>query len=501
MGKGLRVQVTNAQDGTSFERTFDDFPVRIGRDPLNELPLDYPFVSKFHAVVDLRGDRLILRDLGSRNGTVLRVPTERIPPNEAVDLATTGNLFGIASVRFEVAVVDVDRASSSSMRRARGGAVLAEEHSSAGTFVGAVAPPPGQPPAPAVAAAVGQEALRAELDAWREAWSRLYARLSAVLAPLGADERVRTMQTLARENAALAKEPDFLRLAHHLGVTIAGAPAPGATREESVALLVLRDLASWYVDSARPPQTAAQLVAFGRKLQDVLDALFVSFIPLRDGLRKFETEFDVRVGVSTHEGAVPAEIAANPAELAARLLDWNDANDSGRVVRRVFANLMVHNVGLVNGVMRGAAALLEQLSPATLEEELEAERARGRSPGITVGPWRFRALWDVLKRRHDDLSHEEQERFALLFGQDFASAYSALTANARMAKTPEVERSALRERSNGGSAPPQGPPLTPVPPPPGAPIAAAPPPAATPTPLRAGPTGTLLVNDRKGERR
>jgi hypothetical protein len=141
----------------------------------------------------------------------------------------------------------------------------------------------------------------------------------------------------------------------------------------------------------------------------------------------------------------------------------------------VFANLMVHNVGLVNGVMRGAAALLEQLAPATLEQELETERSRGKG-GLAVGPWRYRALWDVLKRRHDDLSNEEQERFALLFGADFANAYSALTANARLTKTPELPR----QGSRGTPAPPQASRQPSVPPPP-----------------REGPTGTVVVDDTK----
>lgn len=41
----------------------------IGRDPSNQLPLDDPNVSRFHAEIVSAGDHVELRDLGSRNGT------------------------------------------------------------------------------------------------------------------------------------------------------------------------------------------------------------------------------------------------------------------------------------------------------------------------------------------------------------------------------------------------------------------------------------------------
>jgi type VI secretion system protein ImpI len=476
MGKGLRVQVTNAQDGSAFERTFDDFPIRIGRDALNELPIDLPFVSKFHAVIDHRGDKLILRDLGSRNGTSLRIPTERIPSNESIDLAKSDHLFGIGTLRFEVELIDVDRASSANLRRARGGAILSHgpDEESPPSFIDSLATSASG----SHEAQAGADALRVDLESWRSAWAKLYARLSSVLASLPSDEREKALRALAHDHPSLAGEPDFLRLAEHLGVKLGAVASAGGSgsREESVALLVLRDLASWYVDAERPLQSGAQIVAFGRKIQDVLDALFVSFIPLRDGLKKFEVEFEVKVGVATQSARGPAETAKNPAQLASRLLDWSEQADSGRTVKRVFADLMVHNVGLVNGVMRGAAALLAQLAPATLEEELEADKSRGRS-GLTVGPWKYRALWDVLKRRHDDLANEEQERFALLFGADFAHAYTALSSAARFSKTPEIEHARTK---TPGTVPPTAPPAP-----------------------REGPTGTLVVEESsvKGGRR
>jgi ABC-type multidrug transport system ATPase subunit/pSer/pThr/pTyr-binding forkhead associated (FHA) protein/ABC-type multidrug transport system permease subunit len=54
--------------------------LRIGRDPANDLVLDDPNVSRLHAEVVRDGERLMLRDLGSRNGTrVDGAITDRAP--------------------------------------------------------------------------------------------------------------------------------------------------------------------------------------------------------------------------------------------------------------------------------------------------------------------------------------------------------------------------------------------------------------------------------------
>ena len=49
----------------------DRFPLRIGRDPHNELVVDGSGVSRRHARIEKRGDRAVLMDVGSTNGTLL----------------------------------------------------------------------------------------------------------------------------------------------------------------------------------------------------------------------------------------------------------------------------------------------------------------------------------------------------------------------------------------------------------------------------------------------
>jgi hypothetical protein len=127
--------------------------------------------------------------------------------------------------------------------------------------------------------------------------------------------------------------------------------------------------------------------------------------------------------------------------------------------------------------MRGAAALLAQLSPETLEGELDAERARGGGGGFAVGPWKFKALWDVLKRRHGDLASEEQERFALLFGAEFGRAYTALTKETRAAQKDGARGGKPRVKTASEPT---------TLPPPGAP--------------NVGPTGTAVVAAQRDSR-
>jgi pSer/pThr/pTyr-binding forkhead associated (FHA) protein len=69
--KTLSLHITNGTQTTRL--LFSRFPVRIGREAPSECVLDFPFVSKCHARIELHGDALVLRDAGSRNGTFVLV--------------------------------------------------------------------------------------------------------------------------------------------------------------------------------------------------------------------------------------------------------------------------------------------------------------------------------------------------------------------------------------------------------------------------------------------
>ncbi|MFR9797644.1 FHA domain-containing protein [Streptomyces sp. MS06] len=73
-------------------------PLRIGRDPVNGLRLSHESVSRVHAELHRQGDRWVLRDLGSTNGTT--VNGRRVLGAAAV---RPGDQVGFGSVAFRLA--------------------------------------------------------------------------------------------------------------------------------------------------------------------------------------------------------------------------------------------------------------------------------------------------------------------------------------------------------------------------------------------------------------
>ena len=53
MSVALTATVLDTQSNQSFERSFERFPVRIGRNQLCDLHVDRPYVSQFHAALDV----------------------------------------------------------------------------------------------------------------------------------------------------------------------------------------------------------------------------------------------------------------------------------------------------------------------------------------------------------------------------------------------------------------------------------------------------------------
>src|SRR5262245_60399192 len=70
MPLALVVRVIDTQANQQFDATYERFPVRIGRNKLNDLHVERPYSSQFHAAIDVRDRQIWVRDLGSTNGTI-----------------------------------------------------------------------------------------------------------------------------------------------------------------------------------------------------------------------------------------------------------------------------------------------------------------------------------------------------------------------------------------------------------------------------------------------
>ena len=82
----LDINVKNVVTGTTETKRFTQSPVRIGRNQLNDIPIEDPFVSEWHGIIRFEGDGVAYFDMGSTNGTLL--DGKRVPKNVAAPLTT-----------------------------------------------------------------------------------------------------------------------------------------------------------------------------------------------------------------------------------------------------------------------------------------------------------------------------------------------------------------------------------------------------------------------------
>jgi type VI secretion system protein ImpI len=180
-------------------------------------------------------------------------------------------------------------------------------------------------------------------------------------------------------------------------------------------------------------------------VRDSLDVFLRCFIPLRDGYRQFKTDMDIRgasAGLDTPAGRAQRAVdkARNPRGLGELLLQWEDNSAAAhKAVEGAFADLMIHQLALLSGVMKGVKALVEELSPAATEKALEELQKKGKT-GWTWGPYKYRELWKLYKTRHGDVSDGEKQLYQMVFGTDFARAYGQLLGEASAQGAGEAKK-------------------------------------------------------------
>jgi predicted component of type VI protein secretion system len=205
--------------------------------------------------------------------------------------------------------------------------------------------------------------------------------------------------------------------------------APARTQRDprDVALQGLRYLASYYVPSAGKLEDAESVMRFLNKMKQALDLLFGAFLPLRDGCRQFQKQVAVRPDAS--DIAATVAHTRSPLELASKLLDWREgSHEALRAVQEMFADFVIHQLAVIDGTMRGVKALLDDLSPKTIEA-LHERRGGGKL-------FRAAALWKLYGERHGDFADDASEAFAVIFGREFQQAYRQFFAEQRSSMAP-----------------------------------------------------------------
>ena len=124
---------------------------------------------------------------------------------------------------------------------------------------------------------------------------------------------------------------------------------------------------------------------------------------------------DRPASISTRGGGAAANVAAHLARLGTAVELAGCVGDDPPAAG-LTAELTSHQVALLDGVMQGVRALLDELSPAAISDATEHKRG-----GLRIGG-RQKEAWDEYCERYEQLS-DDNEVFSRIFGQEFADAY------------------------------------------------------------------------------
>jgi len=303
---GLRLRITNTISNTSVERTFGQMPVRIGRNSLNDLPIVDRFVSQFHAVLELGqdGKELMLRDLGSSNGT--KLGSNRAPPHHPTSLTPHENTFAIGPLVFHATVSSIDSVVPRRTGNLGDAAVAARAMASQG---------PSGPPSEdenVLEDSVVTNVATLMFDAGA-AVAEVRKKLSGGTANLGGTLMLDPDQNAAMRNAALQQAQQK---------AAAATSEAKQRRMEQLALQGVREMARTLVPSLGPIEEPEDLVKFLSKVRDTVEVFLRTFIPLRAGYHQFASQMDLAkraAGASDYPpgfGQRTIETAQNESELA-----------------------------------------------------------------------------------------------------------------------------------------------------------------------------------------
>jgi type VI secretion system protein ImpI len=460
----LVVRVDDVETQKRAKYAFLKSPVRIGRSEISDLHLDRPYVSTCHGVVQFDDQRVTFVDLGSTNGTILA--GARLEKNVPVELGP-GDELRIGGLRLRIergTSVDLAAAPRRATQFMRAVAARADSRRSiapvAPGAVPAVAPPPAGPVPLVAPAAPGLQApaapppppegsglpapgggtppaaipppldpsddraLRAIEDAgwqlqvlhdtWADARRVFDEAAEAVAQRVPEAERARCRALLAERYAA-ARSP--AAAAPAAGLAAAAPASPVEPAADAVGML--REFAGAYLPAGAALEDAAQAQVFLESVADLLETSARSYIELRRGYEEFGKEMGLRVA----QGEGPVARARDTRQLLAWLLARSD-EPRAQELSSAFADLMIHQVALLNAVTEGGKALVARLSPEEITAALEREGAGRIALGVKT--LREGAQWRAYVERYRTLTEDEGALTDALFGKEFARAYSAV---------------------------------------------------------------------------
>jgi type VI secretion system protein len=144
-------------------------------------------------------------------------------------------------------------------------------------------------------------------------------------------------------------------------------------------------------------------------VEDVLRASAKAFVELQKGQEQFGNE----MGVRTIKEFTPLHAAGTPDNVLKYLLDWQKGGPHRtQELVGVYADLMIHQVALINGVMEGVRSMLARLEPAEIERSVSGWAGKSA------------AAWKAFVQRYEELTESDRTISAHVFGPEFARAYA-----------------------------------------------------------------------------
>ena len=393
----LVVRLKEGPDAPERKLAFLTSPVRIGRNPLNDLLLNHEFVSQWHAVVRFDKREIVYADLGSTNGSALDGQRlQEREPTLVVDgraILTIGTLQMSMVWEDNVATADINRnggvqtsfnmnfddylettlsrlplsEQADNVSLPKSPVLLPEQPVAVPLSPVAVPPMPAVVPpnalipvaSPVVPEQIGKglpdatehmpsldgplmalHAVGSFHEEYKRGWDKFLAELRKQIESSPPAAREITAFFLANEFPEIRRQPEFALMLTEIGV--------------DRVMVGCVDVEEWlrrltHDDVSANKKSVGPAIAMER-VGAILEVFADSFLELRKGYSQFENEMGL--GVSYDE--MPLDRAHTRESVIRFLMDPNaDGTKHLNELRRSFANLALHQVAVLGGSRRG----------------------------------------------------------------------------------------------------------------------------------------------------
>jgi len=273
-------------------------------------------------------------------------------------------------------------------------------------------------------------------EQYRQTWTQVLGQLRAQIERVPGPQREGMVLCLCQQFPQLPKEPEFRRLMETMGID------PAALGDV--------DAADWIKrlggGGELPPGAQVNTAVAMERVGAVLESFSQAFVELRKGYEQFGEEMALQLVQERN----PLHDADSGQDVMRYLLDWTtDGGERVRELTRAFADLALHQVALLSGVMEGVRSMLNGLSPQQLSGERSHALAKAGGGGLfeKIFNGKKAAAWKSFVDQHQKLI--EEDRFSReVFGRNFARAYFMVTGGHMQGQDPGPDGGAL-------GAPPQ----------------------------------------------